>query len=409
MDTSVQARNGALSQSVALGSFVATLIGIFAMEMSNLGWSPLAGVVAKAWHIGFGQLGLLLGLGGPALIVMGLPSGWLVERFGEKMMFVVGAVVTALGLALMGLASGFGMGLLGRALWQLSYGLAFVSALTAMAKTIPEKHRSASMGIFGAVSAVAAAFGAPFGGWIASTGGWQRGFFAFAAMAILGAILVGAIYRAAKDRPALVHGGGATAYEQPAGRSAYRSQVVWVLALGLALGDIAGITMIFFAPAVLGQSFHESVLMSSLVVSWGFLASIPINALAGWISDRIGRLPVISAILLLIAAGALLLEVPSAGVFTGAAAAVLALGFSIPNMSFAFAADILAGREVGPIMGIMNFGVGCAVYAGPQIVGWLRAATGGFSVGWIVLSALMVASFVIFLLAARYARATAAL
>lgn len=393
--------SGGADTGFRLLSFIVALFAIFTLEMSNLGWTALASELPKVWHISPGQFGFLLGLGGPALIVVGLPGGWFVKQWGEKQALIIGAILAALGLLLIGLASGFTLGVVGRIVWQLGYGIAFIASLTAVTKSAPARWRGSTMGIFGGASAVAAAFGAPFVSLISDSHGWQSGFYTFAIMGVIGILAVAFLYKSngsVSVEPA--------AHRQPESKqnakSAYKVPMVWILALSLALSDIMGLIMIFYGPTVLEQVYHASVLSASGLITGGFLLSIPINLLAGYIADRVNRFSVVGGILILLIIGALCLTIPNEGVFRIVAMLLLALGFSIPNISMSIAADLLAGREVGPIMGVMNFGIGFAVYFGPQLIGSLDGATGGFNTGWYTLAALMVLSF-LFLLYARAA------
>jgi hypothetical protein len=71
-------------------------------------------------------------------------------------------------------------------------------------------------------------------------------------------------------------------------------------------------------------------------------------------------------------------------IFAAATAALISLGHASANQVYPAAAELLKGRDVGPIVGIVALGGGVFGYLGPQALGWLRQISGGFSLGWTV-------------------------
>jgi nitrate/nitrite transporter NarK len=69
-------------------------------------------------------------------------------------------------------------------------------------------------------------------------------------------------------------------------------------------------------------------------------------------------------------------------VFAGATAVLVSLGHACANQVYPTAAELLRGRDTGPIMGIVGLGSGLFGYLGPQALGWMRDYSGGFDLGW---------------------------
>ena len=46
----------------------------------------------------------------------------------------------------------------------------------------------------------------------------------------------------------------------------------------------------------------------------------------------------------------------------------------------------MAGRDAGPVIGIVSLGAGVFGYVGPQMLGILRDWSGGFNAGWYFLA-----------------------
>jgi nitrate/nitrite transporter NarK len=73
---------------------------------------------------------------------------------------------------------------------------------------------------------------------------------------------------------------------------------------------------------------------------------------------------------------------PNLFVFRVATALVISLGLCVTNQIFAIASEVIPGREIGPVMGIVSLGGGIFGYVGPQMLGILRDRTGSFTAGW---------------------------
>jgi predicted MFS family arabinose efflux permease len=175
-------------------SVVAVILAMMAIQMSSLGFSPLLPAIRKDLAASYSQMGLFTGMYGLIAIFISLPAGILAARFGEKRMLLSGLAVTAVGLASLGFTHSYRVALASRAVWLIGYRFAFICVFTAMAVGTPEKYRSRTMGILGAMAALASVIGAPFGTRMAEWVGWRGGMFGFAAIAVVGgALFAGAI------------------------------------------------------------------------------------------------------------------------------------------------------------------------------------------------------------------------
>ena len=179
----------------------AVMLAMMAIQMSSLGFSPLLPAIRKDLAASYSQMGLFTGMYGLIAIFISLPAGILAARFGEKRMLLSGLAVTAVGLASLGLAHSYGVALASRAFWLIGYRFAFICVFTAMAVGTPEKYRSRTMGVLGALAALASVIGAPFGTRLAEWFGWRGGIFGFAVIAVVGGALFAALYRPAAAVP----------------------------------------------------------------------------------------------------------------------------------------------------------------------------------------------------------------
>src|SRR6185436_21150740 len=89
---------GSIRSTSAWGlPFVVTLAAMFALQLSNLGFSPLLPAIQREFGMSYKQLGLFTGMYGLLALALSVPAGILAKRFGEK---------PVLGAGLLGVAAG---------------------------------------------------------------------------------------------------------------------------------------------------------------------------------------------------------------------------------------------------------------------------------------------------------------
>jgi nitrate/nitrite transporter NarK len=164
--------------------------------------------------------------------------------------------------------------------------------------------------------------------------------------------------------------------------SAFKTPIVWVLSLLMCFGTMVGISLTFFMPTALTSMFNFNATDAATIQSMAFGIGVPVVLFSGVIADRINnRRLVLASIMLINAVLPLMMLTTNPTVFRVSAMLILSLGLSVPNLLYALAGEVLAGREVGNIMGTIGFGGGVAAYFGPQMLGLLRDVTGGFAAG----------------------------
>jgi predicted MFS family arabinose efflux permease len=152
------------SRPLWLLPFGVTLVAMFTLQLSNLGFAPLLPSIQRDVGMTYTQLGLFTGLYGLLALLLSVPAGISARRFGEKPVLALGLVGVALGSVLLGRAATFESALAFRGLTIFGYRFAFVSVLIAVALTAPPALRGRTMGVLGATSAMASVVGAPLGG-----------------------------------------------------------------------------------------------------------------------------------------------------------------------------------------------------------------------------------------------------
>lgn len=360
--------------------FGVTLVAMFSLQLSNLGFSPLLPSIQADVGMSFTQLGFFTGIYGLLALLLSVPAGLTAKRFGEKRVLAAGLVGVAIGSVLLAQAWSFESAVAFRGLTIFGYRFAFVSVLIAVAMTAPPQLRGRTMGVLGATSAMASVIGAPLGGALVGELGWRTAILGYAAMALLGAAVFFLFYRAtAAPDPVPV---AAAPKDEASQRSAFRSPVVWLLALVVGLGGFGQFTVTYFVPSVADSVYGLDAAAAGVIISTGYIAAIVLNLVIGMLADRFNKLVVLGGIIAVLAFASASLAVEHELVFRVATAVVIGFGFSAANQLYGLAGTLMPRAETGNAMGIVSLGAGLFGYFGPQMLGILRDTTGSFAAGF---------------------------
>jgi len=167
--------------------------------------------------------------------------------------------------------------------------------------------------------------------------------------------------------------------------------MIWGLIL-LGLINMGGFSVTFFVPYAVQSAFKMGPSGAASIISFSYLVSIPVNLGFGYLCDRYSRwnMMIVLAVLLIPASFAVMSR--DLTVFRIAVALIVSLGHAATNQVYAIGSSLLPKEDVGKGMGIVGLGSGIFGYLGPQMLGYLRDATGGFAAGWIFVACAAVLS-----------------
>jgi len=372
--------------------FLATIFVMMALQMASLGFTPLLPDMQDEFQITGTQIGLFTGMYGLSALLLSVPGGMLAKRFGEKRIMITGLFIVTLGLILLSQASSFSMAFGGRGLWLLGYRPAFVCVMTAIALTVPLSLRSRSMGMIGAISALAAAVGAPFGMAIKESSDWHYSILAFAGMTFLGLLVFFFFYKARSKPSASKEDNKAENIQTSAQskavktKSVFRNPVVYAIALLEGTVGLGFFTGNIYVPLAMEKVFGPEAIDSAYVISSGFVTAIFANMFFGYLMDRFNKWNIMALMMIILIPAAFCLTSTNLIIFWIGTAITLAVGLSAAQQCFALAAEVVSGSEMGNVMGIVSLGPGVFGYVGPQTLGFLMDWTDGFNTGWYFLA-----------------------
>jgi len=395
--------------------FVATILAMMALQMSNLGSSPLLKEAQKEFRMSASLYGTFTGLYGLSALLLSVPGGMLAKRFGEKKVLTSGLLMVMVGLIVLSQVWSIPTAFAGRAIWLLGYRPAFVCVMTAIALTAPLSLRSRSMGIVGAITAFGSAVGASFGSAIGGRFGWRTGILAFAGIALLGAAIFYFCYRTRSkpDESRLDARPEKSKSQVPADArkvSVFRNPVVWALAVLEGIVGVGYFSSNWFIPGAVDMVFGQKGMSTAAnILSTGFIVAVCANLFFGYLMDRFNRWNVMGLMMAILIPASICMNSTMLPLFWIASAFVLSIGLAAAQQCFALASELVTGREMGNVMGVVSLGPGIFGFVGPQMLGWLRDWTGNFTAGWYFLAAIAAVSLVIIIYLKRYLRASESL
>jgi EmrB/QacA subfamily drug resistance transporter len=133
-------------------------------------------VIQKGLHTTFSDVQWVIDAYALTLASLLLTTGSLADRYGRRLLFVIGLVIFTLGSLTCGLAQSPAMLIISRSAQGIGGAIMFATSLALLAQSFQGKDRGVAFGVWGAVTGVAVALGPILGGVITSEISW-RGIF----------------------------------------------------------------------------------------------------------------------------------------------------------------------------------------------------------------------------------------
>jgi MFS transporter, OFA family, oxalate/formate antiporter len=317
----------------------------------------------------------------------GLLAGRLTDRWGPRVVIASGSLLLCAGLAGMSQVT---------ALWQPYVLYGAVAALGMSTAYVPcsatvvrwfVRRRGLAVGLASAGGSLGTFVLPPVTHWLVSTVGWRRAYVIVGAVLFLALAGVAMVMRRDPESVGQHPDGGAApiATGTLTGwtvREAVTTPAFWVLF------SLFGLTWIpVFVPLVhlvpLARDLGVEPLRAATLVSTLGIAAVAGRLSMGWLSDRIGRRPIL--------AGGLIAQVVSfvilghATAMPGLFVAAVLFGFSYGTVSVIFpamVADFFGRAHAGGLVGLLFGLAGPTAALGPVGAGWIYDRFGGYGLAW---------------------------
>ncbi len=378
----------------AFGAYVAVL-------SEERGWSKTALAGGAALQ---SIEGALLG---PAL-------GWMIDRFGPRVMVHLGIVLLALGFA--GLSRIDSVGEFYAAILVIAVG-ASLSGYFPLSVTLVhwfEKRRARALSLMG-LGLAAGGFAAPLVAWVMQTYGWRNMALASAVITlVVGWPLASVVRRRPSDIGETVDGlpprseepaeDGSTPSPQRhfTAREALRTRAFWLLGLGHGFALLVVSAVNVHALSHIKEGLGYTLAQGSIVIALMTVSQAGGVLLGAAMGDRWNKSLVAAGCMLAHAAGLLMLTFAVHPVMLGLFAILhgAAWGLRGPFMQ-ALRADYFGLHSIGMILGLSAIIVSLGQVAGPLIAGAFADLSGNYRSGFTLLALIAAAGSVLFLLARK--------
>ena len=363
-------------------------------------------VSQDALHAAFGISAVTFGFLSSAYnwtyMLLQLPSGLLLDRFGVRRVGVISTLVWSVASFAGAVSTGVGSLFGARFLLGIGEAPTFPANAKAIGYWFPQSERSLGTAMFDSAAKFSSAIGIPLLGLILVRYGWRWNFAVTGIISLLYFALFFFVYRNPSEdklltdaeREFIVRGGAQLEDRARAARGApllylLRQRKVWGLALGFASYNYTFYLLLTWLPSYLSSALNVNLLHSAFYTSvpWLFatftdlaVGGLLVDALIkrGWNAIRVRQVVLIGGTAFgLGILGTAHAHTPAAALFwismsIGGLSAASPVGWSIPSL--------IAPREsVGTVGGILNLCNQLAGIAAPIFTGYIVQSTHSFS------------------------------
>jgi MFS transporter, NNP family, nitrate/nitrite transporter len=363
-----------------------TMLGLatFGFAVSFWAWAllaPMGATIREELSLTAFQQSLVVAI--PVLVgsVGRIPVGALTDRLGARRMFPVVVALSIVPVLYLGhladsfaevLVGGFFLGLAGT---TFAIGVPFVNAW------YPPERRGLALGIFG-MGTGGTAIAAFTTVQLAEAVGRS---FPFDLVAAVLAVYAATAYVLLRDRTGRAVSPGRLLARMA---STLRLAVTWQLALLYAVAFGGFVAFSVYLPTYLVTAYDLTRSDAGLRTAGFVVLAVAMRPVGGWLSDRVGAVPVLVAVYAAIAvlASVAAAELPLIPIgtlaFLGMAAALGAGSGAV----FALVAQIVPPERVGAVTGMVGAAGGLGGFFPPLVMGGVFGLVGDYSLGYVLLA-----------------------
>ncbi len=371
------------------------VISIDSIDTNSFG--PVMAQIKAAWKMTNTNVGIYMGMYGLIPILVAVPIGEAVRRWGVKRAVIGAVAIIFLGSVLMATADAFPQGLTGRAFAAAGIRMATVASWAGASTVVPASIMTTAWTVMNTANASGAIIGPPLvGGYIGTKYGWQGVFWTLAGLSIFCIFLVWVFLRmpSAKTAPPDSAAGatGAARFNVYRCWDIYLAGLIFTLMIGG-----SQLSIMSFAPLAMGQRWNQDSQAIGNILGLSYSVGLPVMLVAGILADKLRtRKKIMIAAGIPMTAGLFMLTSQNQTIFILGLVCYLGFTYAPGAMLYACAPDMVPkGTNLGPVYGLLATISNLGSFVTPIIVGWLRDTTGGFNPGFIFLGILCTVSLLL--------------
>lgn len=354
-------------------------------------------------ELGFDQTmkGVLLSSFFWTYAIFQLPSGWLLDKFGPRVVYPIAVVWWSLWTAATALARGFGTLMVCRLGLGIGEAPVQPANIKVVAAWFPRRERALASSLFDTGQQIGVALSVPVVSALIAAFGWRAAFVVIGVIGLFWVIGWLMIYRSPQEHARVsqaeldhIEGGDAAVPEsgpKVGWPALLRYPTVWWLVIGYICRSATGAFFLTWYPSYLvearGFTILELGVFGSIPAVLGVFATIAGGAFSDWLVRR--GVPIARARKIPIITGMLLASTIALTTFVPGDVAVMVL-LSVSNCahSFAGAAILSLPAEVAPapsvigsVAGFQNFGSQIGSIISPILIGFFLTLSGNSYTG----------------------------
>lgn len=319
--------------------------------------------------------------------------GYLIDRFGPRVVIMVGAALSGIGLILLSMVESFiSFFFVYVFVISLGFNAGFFHPVYAVVNNWFIRHRGLGFSLTGAATNIGGMIMAPLlSYWILNLG-WRTGA-VLAGLIILVVVVPAAIPLHRAPEVLGLSPDGRSARKRPGNvpqpereesaelnftvRQALKTLNYWLLFSGITLRVLVTVALIIhFVPIMVWKGMSEAA--SSYLVSLFAFSAIITTLVSGWVGDRWNKSILCSLGIIPLAFGMLALMVSQSTAALYALPIGLAITMGTVPLNWALIGDFFGRHSYATLRGFMGIGTGLATFLSPIYAGWIFDHSGSY-------------------------------
>ena len=331
---------------------------------------PLITKIQSVFGVGAGTAGLLVSSIVIPGVLMAIPAGFLINKYGFRIMGFLSMVCVSLGALIMVLSTDFISMLFGGVIMGLSSCFLTIGTAALIPRYFKRRELGFAMGIFSIVYPLSTIIAFTVGPLMRQSIGWQSPFY----LSIVGAVLCGIFFFAIVKNTGLIIKSNVST--KSAAEEIIKNRAAWKVGLLWFFFSMASAAFVTWTPTMLLTFKSFNFISASFISSLYMVSTLLFIPFYGWASDKSGhRKPIMVAGLLGMASGVLvlvylnnlplILVILIIGVFASA----------VPPIALASMAETMPPEKSSIGFGLMSFWNRTATVIVAPLIGFLFDTT----------------------------------